>query len=278
MMRLLKYWGIFSSLAVSLGILGLIFFVVINAASSFSLELIFGHTSPWAAIFEGKRIWQGLWTPLGCTLKLVFWASLFAVPCGVAIGIYLAEYAGEKSEYAVRTILETLAGLPSILAGLFGFVLILFLNQFFAANTCLLLASFCLGVLVLPLTAVNTCGALKTIPQDTRLAAACVGLSREKTIFKVLLPSISGSIFSGIMMSCGRCAEDTAVILMTGAVASSSLSGLFNKFEALSFLIYYTSANYTDERQLAQVFAAAAMLLLISLFFVTVGNLLRKKQ
>ncbi|MDR1045050.1 MAG: ABC transporter permease subunit [Candidatus Adiutrix sp.] len=250
--------------------------MLVNAASSFSLELLFGDSNPWEVIWGHKKAWQGLWTPLGGTLKLIFWASLFAVPSGLSLGIYLAEYAPKKRERAVRTILETLAGLPSVLAGLFGFVLVLFLNKFFPANTCLGLASFCLGVLVLPLTAINTCNALKTIPLEVRLTAACVGLDREKTIFRVLWPQVTGPVFSGILMSCGRCAEDTAVILMTGAVASSSVSGLLNKFEALPFFIYYTSANYTDDRQLSQVFAAAAMLLFISLIFVAAGHLLRK--
>lgn len=276
MMRLFKYWSVLATAAVSLALAGLILFVAVNAASSFSLELIFGPAGPREVIIGGGRAWGGLWNPLCGTLKLIFWASLFSVPTGLALGIYLAEYAGPGEEYALRTVLDTLAGLPSILAGLFGFVLILFLNRFFPANTGLFLAAFCLGILTLPLTALNTFSALKTIPPETRLAAASVGLGREATIFRILLPSAAGSLFSGVLLSCGRCAEDTAVILMTGAVASSSVSGLWGKFEALPFFIYYTSANYTDERQLSQVFAAAAMLLLISLLLVCSGHLLRK--
>ena len=277
---MIRYWGVFSSVALTAAVGAFVVFVGVHAVPGISVELFFNDTSPVDAVFRGTPVWNGLWTPLLGTLRLLFLAGVFAVPMGLSVGIYASEYAGEKMESRIVILFESLAGLPSIIVGLFGFVLILFLRRyFFPANTCMLLASFCLSILVLPALSLNTYTALKGIPESVRVAAASVGLGRGVVIFRLLIPAAAEGIFSGLLLAAGRCAEDTAVILMTGAVANAgNMTGIFGKFEALPFFIYYTSANYRNETQLAQVFTAALLLLAITPALLLAGTALKNRS
>ena len=277
---MIKYWGFFSSAVVSAAVIALVIFLGVSAASGISVPLFFGDTKPFDAVFKGALVWNGLWAPILGTLRLLVLTGAFAVPMGLAVGIYASEYAKGKWERRITAVLESLAGMPSIIVGLFGFVLILFLRSyFFPANTSILLASFCLAVLVLPTLSLNTYAALKGLPESIRLTAASLGLRREAAIFMILIPSAAEGIFSGLLLSAARCAEDTAVILMTGAVAGTgNVTGIFDKFEALPFFIYYTSANYQDEAQLVQVFAAVFLLLVITSLFFASGTVLKNRS
>jgi phosphate transport system permease protein len=201
---------------------------------------------------------------------------LFAVPIDVSIGIYTAEYSSAPLRRAIVILLEALSGLPSIIVGLFGFVLVLLLRRFVPASCCLLLAAFCLSILVLPVLSLSVYAALRSVPMELRLAAASLGLCKEDAIFSVLLPAARTGIVSGLLLTAGRCCEDTAVILLTGAVAVSHATGIFSKFEAIPFFIYYTSANYQSGEQLAQVFVASFILLVISLALLAAGLFVKK--
>ena len=277
-MNPLKLWGSLSSVFITLVIGLLIGFVAIHALEGFSLTLIFGNTPPWDAL-KGSEVWDGLWTPLKGTLKLLALSGCFAVPMGFASGIYITEYMVPLRAGRIVILLEALAGLPSIIVGLFGFVLILFLRRFFfPASTGLLLSAFCLSVLVLPLLALNTVSALKGLPDSLRVTAASLGLTKEVMILVLLIPAAAEGLISGLMAAAGRCAEDTAVILLTGAVAVGRGGGLTDKFEALPFFIYYMSANYQDGAQLAQVFAACLMLLFLTFILLIISRLLKRRS
>jgi phosphate transport system permease protein len=151
--------------------------------------------------------------------------------------------------------------------GLFGFVLIVWLRRTFLpqGTTCLLLASFCLAILVLPSLVVGTRTALEALTDRLWLTAAALGFSYGQTVRRFLLPAASQGILGGVMLAMGRAAEDTAVIMLTGVVANAGLpSGLTAKFEALPFRIYYTAAQYADQQELQVGFGTALVLLLFS--------------
>ncbi|MDR2884745.1 MAG: ABC transporter permease subunit [Deferribacteraceae bacterium] len=255
---MIRYYGMIISIAVTAVVLGLLLFIVINALPAL----------PSISILKA---------PLMGTLRLLLLSCLIAAPMGLSLGVYMSEYANRRTERGLVTLFESLAGLPSIIVGLFGFIMILFIRKFlFPANTSLLLSAFCLAVLVLPALALNTYTALRGVGNDIRLSAAAVGLPKQVTIFKIIVPQASEGIISGVLLAAGRCAEDTAVIIMTGAVATTGLGvGILDKFEALPFFIYYTSANYQDENQLAQVFAASLLLLIITPMLIVAGTLMK---
>ena len=245
---------------------------------SVNAALWFGDTPPLAALLHGAPVFDGIWPACLGTLYLVALVALMAIPLGVASGIFLAEYASGRSKVVFLFCVELLAGIPSILMGLFGFALILILRRSFApaANTCLLLSAFCLMLLVLPYLISSTRLAIENQPVALRLTGASLGLSHGQVIRRILLPASAPGIFSGIILAIGRAAEDTAVILMTGVVANAGTPGsLSAKYEALPFHIYYLAAEYQSPAELAQAFATALVLLGLTALLLLVARRLQ---
>ena len=242
-------------------------------------ELLFGHTPPMDAVFGRAPVWDGLWPACVGTFWLVVLTMLLALLPGVGCGIYLAEFATPAQKRVLGAAVDMLAGMPSIVMGLFGFMLILLLRHTVLpdANTCLLLAAGCLALLVLPVLAASAREAMSAVPASLRLAAAASGFSRSQARFHLFLPAAVRGILGGVVLAVGRAAEDTAVILFTGVVANAGLpSGLFGKFEALSFDIYYISSQYQDQQELLRGFGAAALLLTVSCMLLAAARVLER--
>lgn len=242
-------------------------FLLIRGLPTINLSLFFGDVSPKEAIFGLRPVWDGIWPACVGTLYLVCLTVGLAMFPGIGCGIYLAEYAGQRQKRWLGCAIDILAGIPSIVMGLFGFTLILFLRYTFLpqANTCLLLAAVCLALLVLPSIILTTKEALAAIPDDLRLTCAALGFNRRQRLRCVLLPAAGRGILGGVLLAFGRAAEDTAVILLTGVVANAGLAnGIFDKFQALPFTIYYTAAQYQTPEELQRGFGAALILLLLA--------------
>lgn len=245
----------------------LLLFLFSQSLPGWSVSLFFGDTPAWEALFGHMPVFDGIWPACVGTLALVFLSMAMAIPVGVAAGIYLAEYTHGRYREWLSFCVDVLAGMPSILVGLFGFALILFLRRTIAphANTGLLLSALCLAVLVLPYLISTTRLAITGLPTRLRLTGISLGLSRNKIIRHILLPAASRGIFSGIILAIGRAAEDTAVILLTGAVTNAGApSSLTGKYEALPFYIYYLAAEHQSPEELAQTFSAAVVLLCLT--------------
>lgn len=273
--RLLS-WG--AALVVSTVLCVLLVFLFWRGLPGWSTGLFFGDTEPLDALLRGAPVFDGLWPACLGTLALVALATLIAVPVGVATGVYLAEYASARWRRTFSFCVDVLAGIPSILMGLFGFALILLLRKTVtpAANTGLLLSALCLALLVLPYLISSTRLSIEGLPLDLRLAGACLGLSHGQVVGRILLPSAMPGIFSGIVLAVGRAAEDTAVILLTGVVANAGApDSLTGKYEALPFHIYYMAAEHRTPAQLTQAFAAALVLLCLTGLMFGVARLLQ---
>ena len=259
--------GICAALAVCAAVIILVAFLAFKGFPALSRKLFFGAAPPLEALLGRKPVWDGLWPAIAGTFCLLALTMLFALLPGIAVGVFLACYAAPRRKYGLGLAIDLLAGIPSIVMGLFGFVLILFLRRtlFPEGTTCLLLASFCLALLVLPSLAVGTQNALESLPKRLYITAAALGLSHNGTVFRILVPSAGKGILSGAILAMGRAAEDTAVIMLTGVVANAGLpAGLTSKFEALPFHIYYTAAQYANQEELAGGFGAALVLLALS--------------
>jgi len=242
-------------------------FLGAKGLNTFNLTLFFGQTPPWEAITGHLPVWHGIWPACVGTVVLVLLSSLLAIPLGLASGIYLAQYASGSWKSWFSLAVELLAGIPSIVMGLFGFALILFLRKTLApqANTCLLLSAVCLALLVLPYLIVMTQTALEAIPGELRLVGLSLGFNPWQNLVHVLLPLAGRGILSGVILAVGRAAEDTAVILLTGVVANAGLpAGILDKYEALPFQIFYLAAEARSEGELAQGFGAALILLILT--------------
>jgi phosphate transport system permease protein len=259
-----SWLAVLGTLAVVLLFLG---FLGVRGFSTLSPTLFFGQTPPWEAITGRLPVWHGIWPACVGTVALVLLASALAIPLGLASGIYLAHYAGGAWKKWFGLAVELLAGIPSIIMGLFGFALILFLKRTVApqANTCLLLSAGCLALLVLPYLIFMTQTTLESIPDNLRLAGLSLGFTRWQNLLHVLLPAASRGILSGVILVVGRAAEDTAVILLTGVVANAGLpSGILDKYEALPFQIFYLASEAKSDAELARGFGAALILLVLT--------------
>lgn len=265
--HLLQLMAPLSVLGVCLCVGVLLIFLLYKGVPTLGVDLLFGDTPPLSAMLGQRPVWDGLWPALVGSLCLVGLTFALALVPGVGCGLYLAEYATPRVRSVADAAVDMLAGTPSIVMGLFGFTLILFLRRTFMpeANTCLLLAAGCLALLVLPVLIVSTREALEAVPHDLQLTALSLGFTREQRVRHVQLPAAAPGIWSGIVLALGRSAEDTAVIMLAGVVANAGLpAGLAAKFEALPFSIFYITAQYQTQEELMRAFGASLLLLLLA--------------
>ena len=242
-------------------------FLLLKGLPMLNLRLFFGDTSAYDAVIRLRPVWDGIWPAFAGTFYLLALTMAMALVPGIGCGVFLARFAEGRTRELLSLAVDLLAGVPSIVMGLFGFVLILFMRRTFApeATTCVMLAAFCLALLVLPSLVVTTRGALESLPVKLAESGRALGFSEKQLLRHLLLPAAAEGILGGVMLAMGRAAEDTAVIMLTGVVINSGLpAGLASKFEALPFLIYYTAAQYTDDAELTRGFGAALVLLLLS--------------
>jgi phosphate transport system permease protein len=245
----------------------LLLFLLFRGAATINLQLFFGETPWWEGLSGTRPVFDSLWPALAGTLLLVVFSCLLAIPLGIAGGIYLSEYAGWRFRVIVGFAVDLMAGVPSIVMGLFGFSMIVVLRHTFApqAKTCLLLAAVCIALLILPYLVRTTQHALSSLPEQLRLLGLGLGFTTWQNVYHILLPSAGRGILSGIILAMGRAAEDTAVILLTGVVAQAFLPrSLWDKFEALPFRIYYLAAEHRNAAELDQAFGTALVLLLLT--------------
>ncbi len=258
----------------------LLAFLLQRGLGTFSPALLFGNVPPLKALLGQEPVWDGLWPACAGTLCLVLLTQALSLIPGLGCGIYLAEYASPNKASIINLSMDILAGTPSIVMGLFGFTLIVFLRKTFLpdANTSLLLSAACLSLLVLPVIVSTSCEALRALPQELRITAAALGMKKAAIVYKLLLPQASRGIAAGLILALARAGEDTAVIMLTGAVANAGLpAGLFDKFEALPFAIYYTCGEYQNAEELARGFGAALLLLLLSVLLVLTAHFLQRR-
>ena len=253
--------------AVSTCVVAFLAFLVRGGARGLGPGFLFGGVAPLDAVLRGYPVFDGIWPSLLGTLQLVAGASVLAIPVGVLAGIHLARQGDSPAATVLRTAVDVLAGIPSIIMGLFGFGMILFLRHgpLPGANTGLLPAMICLALLVLPYLVRTTETALHGLPEQLRLAGPSLGMSEEQSLRRILLPAAGPGILGGVLLAVGRVAEDTAVILMTGVVANSGRAGsLTGKFQALPFDIYFLAAEHRGPADLHRAFATAIILLVLT--------------
>lgn len=279
--RLLRLLAPCAALFVAAAVLLLTFFLAAHGFEAWGSALFFGDTPPLRALFGLSPVWNGIWPACAGTLCLVVLTLLLALAPGIGCGLYLAWYAPPRRRRHIDMLVDILAGMPSIIMGLFGFALILVLRRTIApqANTGLLLSAACLALLVLPVLVAATREAVRAVPPSLNLAGAALGLSPGRRLRHIILPAAAPGIRSGVVLALARAAEDTAVIMFTGVVANAGLpAGPLEKFEALPFFIYYTAAQYQDQDELARGFGAALALLALSSLLLLLARCLRRRR
>jgi phosphate transport system permease protein len=215
----------------------------------------------------------GIWPELMGTVYLTIGAMLFSVPMGIGAAVYLAEYAQEGRVLSfIRTCISTLSGVPSIVFGLFG--LAFFINTVrVSPSKSVLAGALSLGLLVLPTLIRSAEEALRAVPRTYKEAALSLGASRWRAMATVILPAALPGILTGIVISMGRAAGETAPIIFTAAVSVGRVlkpwETLTQPTPALSWNIYNLSTEHEAVEeirhvQFGMVFALVAIVLILN--------------
>jgi phosphate transport system permease protein len=205
-----------------------------------------GGAIDWEFLTQAPRMGMregGILPVIVGTLYVTLGTALFALPVGVLAGIYLAEYAPRtRGTRMIRLAITNMAGVPSIVYGLFGlavFVLLLNIGDSITA------ASLTLGAMTLPVVITATEEALRQIPQDLRHASLALGATKWRTVSRVVLPAAGPGIVTGSILGLARAAGETAPILFTGAVffLPTLPDGPGSQFMALPYHVFILATS-----------------------------------
>jgi len=220
----------------------------------------------------------GIFPAILGTLYLTIGAICFSLPLGTSAAIYLTEYAGQNRLIRiVRIGINNLAGVPSVVFGLFGLAIFV---KFLNFGVSILSGSLTLGILVLPTIIRASEEALSAVPQSFREASLALGATKWQTIQKVVLPNSISGILTGSILSIGRAAGETAPILFTAATFYTMRlpNSVFSEVQTLPYHIYALLTEGTHpESQVPIAYGTALVLILLVLGLNLIAFTLRDR-
>ena len=252
--------GLFAAIAV-LPLFLVLLFVLLQGGRLLSLRL-FTDLPPAPGLAGG-----GIGNAILGTFIVTLLASLIALPVGVAGGIYLSEYSsnGWFARF-VRFGNDVLAGVPSIIAGVFVYGLIVSTRLFFDQSYSALAGAIALAVLMLPTVIKTTDEGLKLVPQELRWGAYGVGASRFVTITRIVLPAALTPIATGAVLAIARAAGETAPLIFTALFSPFWPEGIFHPIATMSVLIFnFAIMPYEAQNELAWAASFVLVLLILGL-------------
>lgn len=207
------------------------------------------------------------------TLIIVVLALLIAVPLGIFSAVYLVEYArrGNRLIEIIRLTTETLAGIPSIIYGLFG---LLFFVTALGWGFSLLAGAFTLAIMILPVIMRTTEEALKAVPNSYREGSFALGAGKLRTVFRIVLPSAMPGILSGIILGVGRIVGETAALLYTAGTVAEIPKNLLSSGRTLSVHMYVLAS---EGLYVNQAYATAVILLVTVMIINWISSMMAKK-
>ncbi len=204
----------------------------------------------------------GLGNSIQGSLILVGLASLFGIPLGLFTGIYLSEFGRGPIATGVRFLVDILTGIPTIIFGLFAWILIVVPQQSFSAFA----GGVALGIIMIPIVARTSEEVLRLVPKELREASLALGATESRTILQVVIPAARNGIITGIILSMARVAGETAPLLLTAFGSPFFSSDITQAMDALPLRIF----NFAESPYPAQINQAyAGSLVLIVLIFLT---------
>ena len=207
------------------------------------------------------------------TLTMTGVTLLIAVPVGVFSAIYLVEYAkrGNKLVGIVRMTTETLAGIPSIVYGLFGYLIFVIALKF---GLSMLSCALTLAIMVLPTIMRTTEEALQAVPDSYREGSFGLGAGRLRTVFRVVLPSAVPGILSGVILAIGRIVGETAALIYTSGTVAGIPDNLMGSGRTLSVHMY---ALLSEGLHTEEAYATAVILLIMVILINALSSFVAKK-
>lgn len=259
-----KYFTYFSAFITFMVLIFLIGYILVKGVPYLTPELF-------APVYNTENV--SMLPAIINTITMTLLSLLFAVPLGIFSAIYLVEYAsrGNKLVKLVRITTETLAGIPSIVFGLFGMLFFVTTLKF---GYSLLSGSLTLAIMILPLIMRTTEEALKSVPDAYREASFGMGAGRLRTVCRIVLPSSMPGIMAGIILAVGRiCGETAALIYTSGTVAQTAQ----NAMDSGRTLAIHMWALSGEGLYMNQAYATAVVLLVVVLLINTLSAVLAKR-
>jgi phosphate transport system permease protein len=239
----------------------------------------------WMFLFDESydaHFFGGIWPEFLGTIYLALGAMIFAVPLGVITAVYLAEYAGESRFVSLlRTCISSLAGVPSIVFGLFG--LAFFINAIHVSPSKSVLAgSLTLTLLVLPTVIRASEEAVKAVPISYKEGAMSLGAGKWRTVVTVILPAALPGILTSIIISLGRAAGETAPIIFTAAVSVGRpiaiWQTLFQPTPALPWNIYNLATEHEAVDEIRHVQYGMVLTLVLLVLFLNLAAIIMRAR
>ncbi len=209
------------------------------------------------------------------TLYMILLSILIAAPIGIFAAIYLVEYAKQgRVVKIIRFATESLAGIPSIIYGLFGMI---FFVTFLHFGYSLLAGALTLSIMVLPTIIRTTEESLKAVPEMYREGSLGLGATRLRTIFKLVLPSALSGIVTAIILSIGRIVGETAAVYLTAGMTPQVPESVMESGRTLSVHLYMLASEVTDEHAFGRAFATATVLIVMVLIINLLANMTARR-
>ncbi|XMB90951.1 phosphate ABC transporter permease PstA [Methanosarcina hadiensis] len=245
-------------------------YIIYNGYSAISLEFL--TEMPRMRMTQG-----GIYPAIVGTVYLIIGSMAAALPLGIMAAIYLNEYAGEnRTTWFIEMAINNLAGTPSVVFGLFGLALFV---KYFGLGSSLLSACLTLSLLIIPVIIRSTQEALIAVPNEYRESSLALGISKWQTIRHVVLPAAIPGIVTGIILSIGRVAGETAPILLTGAAyfLPRLPDSVYSQFMALPYHLFVLATSGTNVIQTRPLqYGTALVLLAIVLGLNIVAVMIRR--
>ncbi|HNQ18064.1 MAG TPA: phosphate ABC transporter permease PstA [Smithellaceae bacterium] len=265
-----------SALIITLALGGIIFYIFYNGYSVISWDFI--TKPPTDSMTKG-----GIMPAIIGTIYLTLGAIAIGLPLGIASAVYLTEYARQgKVVRAIKIGINCLAGVPSVVFGLFGLGFFVIFLKF---GSSILAGSLTLGFLILPTIIGASEEALKSVPQTFREASLSLGVSKWQTTYRIVLPNALSGILTGSILGIGRAAGETAPIMFTAAAFfTSKLPGsVFDEVMALPYHVYVlstagTNIEATRPIQFGTVLVLVAVVLGIDLIAIIIRGYMRRNK
>lgn len=263
----LKIFSYISTAIAIIALIAIIGYVLINGVGKINPTLLFG---------DGKSSPSILPALVG-TLSLIVIALGFSIPLGIGCAVFLTEYTDNKSKFVkfIRISTETLAGIPSIVYGLFGYLIFVDLLKM---GYSLLGGGITLSIMILPVIVRSTEESLLSVPQGLREGSYALGAGKVRTIFKVVLPSCAGGIVTAIILAAGRVISESAVLILTvGMVVDKMPVSLLSPGTSLALDIYYFGSFGYPEEAAATSVVLMVLVFGINLLALLVGKIIKRK-
>ena len=250
-------------------LVSIVFYIISSAAGFLNISFIF------RSVADG-----GIFPMVVTTVYVVITSIIIALPVGIMSAIFLNEYSGNSGIIRIlRLAIETLAGIPSIIYGLFGLLVFCRVMGF---GQSIIAGALTLSIMILPVIVRTTEESLKAIPVTFREGSLALGATKFQTIFHVVLPSALPGIVTAVILAIGRVVGESAPVLLTVGLARNIPRTIFESGRTLTIHLYHLTNEALSPEDFGIAFATAAVLVILVVIINTITKIItgafRKKM